>query len=345
MTLSTRLPRLTLAVLATATAAALGAIAPASATSPSTDATRKVLLSSAREDVAADTASLPLRAGRLTDGRPFSFVVTESSDRDDALRRGVNWAPKLANTRGTTAVQRGRMVAGTLVVDHGVDFSPERVVVPGPGGFPPAVAEPGAVGEPGYSPLVQLPNGVVINASHVMNSTGSADKLLTQSDGRAVFSETEGFYEGKEVYYVSFDASDPGIAALENVTYAPALNAAPGLGSNARSSARSGIAPFVNGQTGVDNPNRQGLNSALLGEGSPLNVVQTLAGDRDYSPLWDVHATMWTDTAKAAGADLRQDDFDKIEKLAERGTVTGPGGATWGAIGAIVNCPLISVED
>jgi hypothetical protein len=105
---------------------------------------------------------------------------------------------------------------------------------------------------------VQLPNGVIINAPHITNASGSHDKLTAPITGRyATFQETEGFYEGKEVYYVSFESSAPDVAALEGATFAPNLNAAPGLGSNERSSAASGIAPFVNGQTGVNNPNRQ----------------------------------------------------------------------------------------
>ncbi|MFN8082850.1 MAG: hypothetical protein U0Q14_01310 [Dermatophilaceae bacterium] len=306
---------------------------------------RTVLLHSARENAALDRAILPtatLHVGSAK-GPAATYVVTESSSRTDAARRGVTWSPKLANARNTGAVQHGRIIGGSLVVDAGVDFAPVRVVVPGPNGFPPATAEPGAIGRPGYSPLVQLPDGTVINAPQVANSTGRADKLLWMGDGRAAFKETEGFYEGRTVYYVSFDASAPDIAALEGVTYAPALQLAPGQGSNAQTSARSGIAPFVNGRTGVDNPERQGLNSALLGEGDPLNVVQTLAGERDYSPLWDVHATVWTDAAKAANADLRQDDFDYIVRLGANGVVTGPGGAAWGAIGVVVNCPMISV--
>lgn len=340
----------TLVVLAAALTASLAAVSPAAAgTSGSAGPSartlvREVLLPSARENTKADTASLPLREGRLRDGRRFSFVITEASNRAVANRLGVTFAPKLANAHGTGAVQRGRFVNGRLVVRHSVDFSPVREVVPGPGGFPPVTAKPGAVGEPGYSPLVSLPDGTVINAPQVENATGRADKLLRIVKNRAVFQETEGFYEGNTIYYVSFDASQPDIAALEAVTYAPALNAAPGLGDNSNKSARSGIAPFVNGQTGADNPQRQGLNSALLGQGDPLNVTQTVAGDRGYSPLWDVHATQWTASAKAAAQDLRQNDFADIEKLAAQGTVTGPGDAAWAAIGAIVNCPVISEE-
>ena len=328
-------------------AAAVTDIHPPAVHAHTDEAGRKILLSSAVEDSANDIASLPVREARVgsSQGAWANYVITESSSRDLARRWGVTWSPKLSNAAGSGAVQQGRFVGGQLVVEAGVDFSPTRVVVPGPDGFPPDRAEPGAVGDEGYTPLVRLPGGAVINAPQIANATGRADKLLDLSGGRASFQETEGFYDGKEVYYVSFDSSDPAIAALEGVTYAPALNAAPGVGDNGRGSARSGIVPFVNGQTGVDNPERQGLNSALLGEGDPLNVIQTLPKDNDYSPLWDVHATAWTGEAAAAGENTRQTDFDTIADLAEDGLVTGPDGAPWGAIGAIVNCPVISVED
>ncbi len=80
-------------------------------------------------------------------------------------------------------------------------------------------------------------------------------------------------------------------AAIEGSTRAPNLNAAPGLGSNdPGTSARSAIIPIVNGALGVNNPARQGLQSALLGEGDPLNVTQEEPVFEDgvvlYSPLW-----------------------------------------------------------
>ena len=143
---------------------------------------------------------------------------------------------------------------------------------------------------------------------------------------------------------VSFDASDAGVAALEGATFAPSLNAAPGLGSNdKKTSARSGIAPFANGQTGVANPNRQGLSSALLGEGGPLNVVQSRPRQNEYSPLWDAHLSVWSADAVAEGRNTRQTDFDDIQDLAANGEIGGPAGS-WGAIGAIINCPVFSIE-
>ncbi len=324
----------------------LATTAPAVASGSASGEQRKLFITSAQENTTTDQATLRVHRAIDDDGERASYVVTESSDKKDAKARGVNYSPKLANARGTDAVQHGWFDAtGVLHVEDTVDFSPERVVTPGPGGFPPAAASPGAVGQADYSPLVQLRDGTVINAPHVMNATGAHDKLAAPiSGGRATFAETEGFYEGKEVYYVSFDASDPGVAALEGVTFAPNLNAAPGLGSNdKKSSARSGIAPFANGQTGVDNPNRQGLNSALLGQGSPLNVVQTRPGHNRYSPLWDVHLSVWSDDAVASGSNTRQTDFDDIQDLAAADLIGGPAGS-WGAIGAIVNCPVFSIE-
>jgi hypothetical protein len=326
----------------------LAAALPVSATSDG-DGERQLFLDAAVEDTATDQVTLPIYRGVDARGRVFWYTITEASTRAVASRYGVNVSRKLANASNTAAVQRGSFRGGVLHVQATVDFSPVRAVVPDPDqGFPPLTAAPGAVGKAGYSPLVQLPNGVVINAPHIGNDSGLHDKLVgtpNYATGTAKFQESEGFYEGKEVYYVSFDASAPDVAALEAATYVPALNAAPGLGSNdKKKSARSGIVPFANGQTGADNPNRQGLNSALLGEGDPLNVVQTEADDNEYSPLWDVHIGVWSPAAISAGKNVLQTDFDEIVKLGRDGLIVGPSGA-FGAVGVIVNCPLISIED
>jgi hypothetical protein len=227
-----------------------------------------------------------------------------------------------------------------------VDFSPNRVVVPGPAGFPPADAQPGAIGDPGYSPLIQMPDGTIRNAPHIANRSGHADKALEIDFARRTvrYQETNGFQGGKAVKYVSTDASDPAVAALENVTYAPALNAAPFPGGDGTDSARASLAAFVNGQTGAGNPNRQGLNSALLDGLDPLNVLAWNPSQGRYSPLWDVHPAAWSAAAIAAGLNVRQTDFGQVRELAQKGRVTGPGGAPFGPAGFIVDCPIVSSD-
>jgi hypothetical protein len=183
-----------------------------------------------------------------------------------------------------------------------------------------------------------------VNAPQVANATGQADKVLAinWSSMRVTLEETDGFQGGKPVKYLSTDASFDVAAALENVTYAPRLNAAPTVGDDSTKSSRTSLAAFVNGQTGANNPQRQGLNSALLDGLSPLNILRWAPNQGRYSPLWDVNPAAWTDAAIASGQNLRQTDWGTLQGLVDKGLVTGPGGAPFGAAGFIVNCPIIS---
>ncbi len=179
-----------------------------------------------------NTATFPLHRG-TSQGRTVFYILLDSSDDKDAEALGINVSRKLNNARGTTAVQKVRIVNGVVDFPATVDFRPVRQVAPSfPGGFPPSVAEPGAVGEFGYSPLIQLPNGTIRNAPHLANDTGQADKIvnLDTTHGTVTYRETNGFQNGKAVRYVSTDASNPVAATLENVTFAPALDAAPTAG-------------------------------------------------------------------------------------------------------------------
>src|SRR5581483_4688691 len=116
-----------------------------------------LFVQSAVENADFSQVTLPLFKG-TSRGRIVWYVVTESSSPSDAAARKVNSSPKLANAKGTKAVQKVQIVNGLIDFPATVDFSPARVVVPGPAGFPPAQALPGAVGEPDYSPLIELPN-------------------------------------------------------------------------------------------------------------------------------------------------------------------------------------------
>src|SRR4051812_41523427 len=71
---------------------------------------------------------------------------------------------------------------------------------------PAARATPGAVGEAGYSPLIAA---------------------LDAAAGTVVYRETNGESRTHAVRYASFDSSNPLAAALEDATYAPALDEAP----------------------------------------------------------------------------------------------------------------------
>jgi hypothetical protein len=298
-----------------------------------------------------NTASFPLRQGVTTDGRTVSYIVLDASTGAAAKKYGVNRASKLVNATGTAAVARVRIVGGKIVFPATVDFSVDRKVVASATGFPPLVAEPGARDEnwdrpagPHYTPLVQLPDGTILNAPHVANATGRADKVVSiDAAAKTVrFAETDGYSGGDAVRYVSTDASAPDVAALEGATWAPVLSSAPFAGGDGTDSARASLAAFVNGQTGVDNPNRQGLASAILDGKDPLNLLAWKPNQGRYSPLWDVHPAEWTDAAVALGRNTLQTDFFKVDDLEQAGQVTGPGGGPFGPADIVVNCPIVA---
>ena len=301
----------------------------------------RLFIASAVEHAADHTATFPLHRGTSA-GRSVWYIVLDASSSAAADRYGVNRSNKLRNARGTGAVQRVAARNGVIDFPASVDFTPVRQVAPGPEGFPPALAEPGAVGEPGYSPLVELPDGTILNAPQIANASGQADKItdLDLAGGTVTYRETDGFARGEAVRYVSTDASDPAVATLENSTYAPALDAAPFAGGDGTDSARATLVAFVNGQTGAANPDRQGLNSALLDGLDPLNVLAWKPNQGRYSPLWDVHPAAWAQGVARPRQTRVADVFD----LAAAGAITGPGGAPFGPAGFIVDCPIVSSD-
>ena len=73
--------------------------------------------------------------------------------------------------------------------------------------------------------------------------------------------------------------------------------------------------------TGKANPDRQGFNSALAGERSPLNILTGVnISSTDYTPLWDVNVAVWSNPSIKAG---------------QRHVVRD------GSLGLLVNCPVI----
>ncbi|HWM95545.1 MAG TPA: hypothetical protein VNO54_00670, partial [Streptosporangiaceae bacterium] len=274
---------------------------------------------------------------------------------------GVNYTPKLARAAGTAAVQNSTAQVGSgngIDFPASVDFSHTRVLTPSAQGFPPSAAQPGAVGEPGYSPLVRVvfrDTTVVLDAPQIANATGQADKIVSIAPNHSTVSyrETDGCYDNESVHYASFDASDPTAAAIEDVTYAPDLNAAPSPGCAdpavvAATCSREPLIAFTNGQTGRTNPERQGLSAAILDGLSSLNILKEIpepTAQFDYSPMWDIHFETWTATAVAQGLTLRQTDFSTAQQQITNDLATGfPAGAPFGPSGFIVNCPVVSLD-
>lgn len=291
------------------------------------------------------TVTLPLHIG-TSHGQTVYYVMTDSSDGNFSQKFGLNTSQKLANAAGSAGVQKVTVVNGVVDFPATVDFSPTRQLTPGPQGFPPLSAQPGAVGEAGYSPLIQMPNGTIVNAPQIANASGQADKVVSFDliNNRVTYRETNGFQGGDPVKYASFDSSNPVAATLEDVTYAPALNALPTVNDDSTASSRATLIAFVNGQTGVNNPQRQGLNSAILDGQDPLNLLRWNPSQGRYSPMWDVNLARWADAIVAAGQNLRQTDVGTAQGLADQGELTAPDGSPLTASGFIVNCPIVSLR-
>ena len=162
---------------------------------------------------------------------------------------------------------------------------------------------------------------------------------------------TPGHSFARPVLYLSMDAVDQGVAALEEATYAPGMLDITLGADDSFGSAVERIFVVVNGYTNGDlpegssvssHPLRNGLNSALRGEGTPLNVlggIPTIA--TDYSPLWDVNLGMWTQEAIDGNFRTRWLEEFQILGFVARGLVTGPGGSEFGSTGNLVNCPIV----
>src|SRR6266513_2998467 len=244
-------------------------------------------------DLSNETVRMPLYKGEAY-GKTAWFILLDASDVGLAHDLGVNYAPKLANIGIScpTCVQTVTLDSPTpaqnpfgqaLVHFQGApDFSPTRIAVPGPNGFPLAKFQPGAVAGPGYSPFIQIAGSPVIyNAPivatgavpfEVLHHTNTVDRVLgihiapsTSPSGQFLESYVDllfvkGFDAGQPIIYLSTDAGQPLTAVLERSTYVPALNNASfNGGDDFLGSARERLFGFINGQTGAGNPNGQGF--------------------------------------------------------------------------------------
>ena len=182
----------------------------------------------------------------------------------------------------------------------------------------------------------------------------------------------KGFDAGQPIVYLSTDAGQPLTAVLERSTYVPALNDASfNGGDDFLGSARERLFGFINGQTGVNNPQAQGFQhlaldgmagkDASLGDTAFINALRfggdllnvfgdfpTLADPRHadaYSPLWDAQLGLWTPKAVQERLNKRQIDENVVFNLADQrpDLLTGVNPATgqpqpYGSAGVDINC-------
>lgn len=352
--------------------AAIGADVPLTYFGPAPSAVQRELvgpyqlLKSGKVDLDNGTITLPLYKGAMKSGQIVWYIVTDTDDKGNADQLGLNYSPKLTFADVGLAVRTARMDKNfNLVFDAGtVDFSPKRSVTPGdaPNFFPPKKFQPTGIGDQFYTPLVKILNagGHIYNAPIVAYNV-SADTLNQFCDGNPDYSLvhqkvlkicprdmtvtmrlTTGFSFGKPVLYLSTDTNNKLTATLEGATYAPGLQDIRGGGDDSLFSPVERIFVFVNGQMGKDDPQRQGLDSALADGESPLNVlggIPTVA--TDYSPLWDLNPSVWTQKAVDLGYRSRMTDEFSILGMVERGWITGLDGKKFGSVGLIVDCPIV----
>ena len=308
------------------------------------------------------TITLPLFKGAVKTPsglKPAWYIILDAGDQAEADRLGVNFSRKLRNA-GDAARPATRRADGTFLFESGiVDFSPDRLVIPGPEDrpFPPRVAQPGSVGDANYSPLVRV-DGIVydapIIAAAVENAAvnfpnGNPDYALVHDQviaidpahGTVTLALINGFSFGKPVLYISTDSSDPGVSAIEANTFAPRMRRLEvGIDDIARSGVeRIFIATNGASEGGCNNPQRQGLSAALLDGHRPNNTfggIPTIA--TDYSPVWDANLYEWTkDSIEKGYRGLLTEEF-RILKLARDGYITGPNGAPFGSAGPVIVC-------
>ena len=322
------------------------------------------LLRAGEYDLEAGTVELPLYRGTVRSDTVW-YILTDTSDPDEADSLGLNFSPKLKYGDVEFGARTATLATGNVLrFESGtVDFRPERRVEAGGEGdnaFPPAVAEPGSVGSRDYSPLVKVTNtDTIYNAPIIsmasdaelreMSESGEVDHAIVHdkvvgidfAERTVTLSLTTGFSFARPILYLSTDANDPGVAALEGATFAPGLQDLTVGGDDGAFSSIERIFIAANGPVGRDNPQRQGLSSALVDGRSPLNVfggIPTIA--TDYSPLWDANIYEWTEEAIERGYRSRNFEEFRILGLAVQGWITGPDGARFGSSGPIINCPV-----
>jgi hypothetical protein len=249
-------------------------------------------------DLDKETVRLPLYKG-TANGQTVWFVLLDASDLGLAHDLGLNYAPKLGNmaigcpacvqevTLDSPTPDQNRFGQAVVHFQGAPDFSPTRILQPGPDGFPPTNAQPGAVAGPGYTPFIRIAGSPVVYSApivatgdgpfDVVHHTNTADRALgihiAPASPPGQFLESwvdmllvKGFDAGQPILYLSTEVGgDPGAAVLERSTFVPALANAPyNGGDDFLGSSRERLFAFINGQTGADNKQSQGFRHLIL---------------------------------------------------------------------------------
>ncbi|WP_407176315.1 hypothetical protein [Bradyrhizobium sp. STM 3562] len=319
----------------------------------------KQFLTSGQVDLVREVVTLPLHRGRLASGETVWFVLTDVSDYDTSQKMGLTWAPSLTDAKDLNSTRVAEMDAsGNFTFKSGrVDFSPSQKLVGGdaPSFFPPKTARAGSIGDAHYSPLVRVSNNmnIVFNApiiafdvgpDKISFCNGSPDySVVTDSvasicpdKGTVDLKLRSGFANGKHLRYLSFDANSEESATLEASTFAPAES------DILQSGAIEVIYTIVNGNMGTNDPNRQGLNSAIKGEGPSLDILAHFTEiSAGYSPMWDVRLAEWTKEAIVKDQRKLITDGDDLESKSAAGLLVSPAGGPVKTTGNLVNCPVV----
>jgi hypothetical protein len=118
-------------------------------------------------DLSKESVRLPLYKGKAN-GQTVWYTLLDASDQGIAHDLGVNYAPKLGNvaigcpdcvqtvTLDSPSPDQNKFGQAVVNFQGAPDFSPTRIATPGPGGFPLAKFQPGAVAGNGYSPFIRI---------------------------------------------------------------------------------------------------------------------------------------------------------------------------------------------
>ena len=93
---------------------------------------------------------------------------------------------------------------------------------------------------------------------------------------------------------------------------------------------------------GRSDPERQGLNSAVSGEGPSLDILEKFKEiSLGYSPMWDVQLAEWTKEAIEKNQRKLITDGDDVTVNSKAGLLVSPGGGPVRTTGILVNCPVV----